>query len=67
MEISQALKQTAEEFSNSQQVIRDAGEYASQFRDPLRRQGVLAYMFTAGRAVVDRQVRNIVAELGRDT
>lgn len=34
MEISQALKQTAEEFLNSQQVIRDAGEYASQFRDP---------------------------------
>ncbi|NIO44393.1 MAG: hypothetical protein GTN36_02465 [Candidatus Aenigmarchaeota archaeon] len=57
-----AVKKVSKEFQLSKQVLGDSLEYSSIFEGSSRKQAMLAYMFTAGRKVVDEHVREAVKE-----
>lgn len=67
MSIGEAVEQSAAEFSQHQEIIMAAYEYALSLRlegpgQQKARQAILAYLFTAGRVHVNEEVKKLVQE-----
>jgi thymidylate kinase len=57
MDPRSAVNTASQMFSDSKKVLEEAERYASRFGAPYQKQALLAYIFTAGRSVVDSYVR----------
>ncbi len=62
MDPHSAVHTVSQMFPGSKKVLAEAERYASRFGMPYQKQALLAYLFTAGRSVVDSYVREAIKE-----
>lgn len=59
-ELKKAFELVQEEFPDSRVVLARAFDYSQNYSPDARRQAMLAYMFTAGRSIVDNHLQEVI-------